>query len=194
MYLIVGLGNPGTKYENTRHNIGFQVVDKIVSKLKISDTSTKFNAQVYKTSINDKKIILIKPQTFMNDSGKSVSQFVNFYKVPIKNIFVIYDDIDMELGKFRIKSGGSDGGHNGIKSINSFITNDYIKIKIGIGHPGSKDLVSKYVLRPFDTKEDIEKLEELYNDISENLSKLLDGDLEGLSSQINNKQIKKDGI
>ncbi len=187
MYLIVGLGNPGKKYEHTRHNVGFQVIDTIVQVFAIDDAGTKFDAQTYKGSCGNSKILLIKPQTFMNDSGKSVLQFINFYKIPIKNTFVIYDDIDMSIGKLRIKSGGGHGGHNGIKSINSLVSNEYIKIKIGVGHPGNKDMVSRYVLHPFETQEEQGLMKELYVDIANNINMLLEHNLEQFSSQINNK-------
>lgn len=188
MHLIVGLGNPGKKYENTKHNVGFQAIDAIIKNFNIDASGIKFDAETYKGSINNKKVLLIKPQTFMNDSGKSVSQFTNFYKIPPENIFVIYDDIDMSIGKLRVKTGGSDGGHNGIKSINKLIRNDYIKVKIGVGHPGHKDMVSTYVLRPFDTKDEQDLMNELYVDIAKNLNTLLEQNLEQFSSKINNKQ------
>lgn len=188
MHLIIGLGNPGSKYENTKHNVGFKAIDAVVTKFKITEAGSKFDAILYKGSINNTPVILIKPQTFMNDSGKSVSQFINFYKIPLKNVIVIYDDLDMSVGKLRVRSGGSDGGHNGIKSINSLVSNEYIKVKIGIGHPGHKDLVSKYVLEPFKQKEEIDIINELYVDIAENISILLQGDLDHFSSLINNKR------
>ena len=187
MYLIVGLGNPGAQYENTRHNVGFKIIDKIASHYDFSKAATKFNAHIFKGTIDSKQIFLIKPQTFMNDSGKSVSQFVNFFKIPLQQVFIIYDDIDMPLGKFRIRSSGSDGGHNGIKSINTLISNDYIKLKVGVGHPGNKDLVARYVLRPFDKNEELDIMQPLYMNIVENLSMLLEGKSEQLSSTINNK-------
>lgn len=188
MYLIIGLGNPGKKYEQTRHNVGFQAIDAIANAFSIPESGTKFDAQIHKGSIEGKKVLLIKPQTFMNESGKSVSQFVNFYKIPIKNTFIIYDDIDMSVGKLRVKSGGSDGGHNGIKSINGLVSNEYIKIKIGVGHPGNKNLVSSYVLHPFDTKDEQDLINELYVDIVKNINSLLEHDLEQFSGKINNKQ------
>ena len=187
MYLIVGLGNPGKKYEKTKHNVGFQVIDTITQAFTIPNSGSKFNAETYKGSIGNKKVLLIKPQTFMNESGKSVSQFVNFYKIPHKNTFVIYDDIDMSVGKLRIKTGGSDGGHNGIKSINHLMANEYIKVKIGVGHPGNKDMVSTYVLQPFENNEEQDIMNELYVDIAKNINTLLEHDLEQFSSKINNK-------
>ena len=188
MYLIVGLGNPGNKYKNTRHNVGFSAIDAIVSKFKIPEAGTKFDALIYKGLVEEMSVMLIKPQTFMNNSGKSVSQFINFYKIPLEHVFVIYDDMDMVVGKLRVRSGGSDAGHNGIKSINSFVSNLYIKVKIGIGHPGNKDLVSKYVLQEFRQQEEIDTINELYIDIAENIKVLLQGELDKFSSIINNKQ------
>ena len=126
MHLIVGLGNPGKKYEGTRHNIGWLVLGEIISEYKLKSDKEKFQAQVYKGTIDGEKVIAIKPLTFMNESGKAVMRFVNFYKIPTENVIVVHDDLDMEPGKVRVKTESGDGGHNGIKSINSFIKNNYM--------------------------------------------------------------------
>jgi len=153
MHLIVGLGNPGKKYEQSRHNVGWLALDGIINEYKLSSDKDKFESQVHKGTIIGIKVLAIKPLTFMNESGKAVSKFVNFYKIEPKNVIVIHDDLDMETGKVRMKIKSGDGGHNGIKSINSFIKNEYIHIKVGIGHPEHKDAVQEYVLSKFPSNE-----------------------------------------
>lgn len=143
MKLIVGLGNPGREYKNTRHNIGFIVVDEYLGKV---DWKTKLESDIYKTDINGEEVIFIKPQTYMNLSGMAVAKVSKYYKIDSKDILVIQDDLDMAFGKFKLKRNSSSGGHNGIKSIISELGNDeFARLKIGIG----KDLlipVDKYVL------------------------------------------------
>ena len=142
--LIVGLGNPGSDYENTRHNIGFMVIDELVKKLNARNvTSSSFLGECYKS----KNHFLLKPQTFMNLSGDSVIKVKNFYKVD--EVVVIHDDLDLPFGSLRFKLGGGHGGHNGLKSIDSKIGRDYIRIRMGIGKPEHKGEVSSYVLGAF---------------------------------------------
>ncbi|PHH96553.1 aminoacyl-tRNA hydrolase [Fusobacterium nucleatum] len=134
MKVVIGLGNPGKKYEKTRHNIGFIAVDNLRKKMNISDEREKFQALVSEKNIDGEKVIFLKPQTFMNLSGNSVIEIVNFYKLdPKKDIIVIYDDMDLSFGDIRIREKGSSGGHNGIKSIISHIGEEFIRIKCGIG-------------------------------------------------------------
>ena len=169
MFLVVGLGNPGKKYRNNRHNIGFLTLEAIIQKFELSSAKSEFDSEVFKGEIERVKVIAIKPQTFMNLSGKSVAAFVRFYKIPVENVIVIHDDLDLAFGKIRIKTGGGSGGHNGIKSIDSLMAKDYIRIKIGIGHPGHRDLVSDYVLDNF-TEEEKGKIEEIIEKAIEELS------------------------
>lgn len=146
MKLIVGLGNPGNEYKTTRHNVGFMVLDTYLGNVK---WSSKFNSLYYETSINGEKYIFIKPQTYMNLSGSAVYSFVNFYKLSYKDILVIHDDLDLPIGKFRIKINSSSGGHNGIKDIISAIHTDaFARIKIGISNDKNKD-TKDYVLSSF---------------------------------------------
>ncbi|MCL2837666.1 MAG: aminoacyl-tRNA hydrolase [Oscillospiraceae bacterium] len=165
MHLIIGLGNPGTKYVNTRHNIGFDIVDflaqseaapkksGIFSRNK-SDFKSKHRAQVCESRIAGKKVILAKPQTFMNLSGESVAALAKFYKIENENIIVIYDDIDLPLGKLRLRPGGGSGGHNGIKSIISHIGEDFSRVRIGIGADKHENFdTADYVLGKFTKKE-----------------------------------------
>ncbi len=137
--IIVGLGNPGTKYTATRHNVGFNALDFIAGKLSVSVDKLKFGGLYATAKIGDKKVLLLKPQTFMNESGKSLAQFASFYKVAPQNIIVLFDDVSLDVGKLRIRKKGSAGGHNGIKSIIASIgSQEFPRIKIGVGkkpHP-----------------------------------------------------------
>jgi len=151
--LFVGLGNPGKEYENTRHNVGFLMADEIVRHYGFSDYKNKYKAEFSEGEISGKKIYILKPQTFMNNSGISVSEIVRFYKIPLNDIYVFYDELDIPVGKFKVKKGGGSGGHNGIKSIDSHIGKDYYRMRIGIDHPGDKSKVSSYVLNKFSDDE-----------------------------------------
>lgn len=184
MYLIAGLGNPGKEYEKTRHNAGFLVLDALIKKYNLNQDKDKYNSLVYKGLIADQPVIAIKPMTFMNNSGKAISAFVNFYKISPKNVVVLYDEIMLTQGKVRLRVGGSDAGHNGIKSINSLISNDYIKIKIGVGHPGNSDLVTKYVLHNF-SKEELNILDITAQKIAELFKNIILGNHSFFSSEIN---------
>ena len=136
MYLIVGLGNPGKEYEHTHHNMGFDVVDKFIDSLGITFDKEAFKGVYTKCKYFDKDLIVLKPMTYMNLSGDSIIQVLNFYKIPVSNMIVIYDDMDTELGHIKLKIKGSSGGHNGIKSIiNNLGTQEFKRIKIGTGHP-----------------------------------------------------------
>ena len=163
MYLIVGLGNPEEDYANTRHNMGFNVINKLAEKYNIEVKKSKFKALYGMGEIEGQRVILVKPQTFMNLSGESVIEFVNFYKVPEENILVIYDDVDTDPGKIRIRKFGSAGTHNGMKSIVQLLnTNKFPRIRIGIGKPhGYKDMVA-HVIGGID-EEDKEPLAEGIN-------------------------------
>jgi len=189
MYLIVGLGNPGTKYRYNRHNVGFMAVDTIINKYNLSKEAEKFKAQVFKGTINDCKVIAIKPMTFMNDSGKSVAAFIRFFKIDLEKVIVLHDELDIAFGKVRLNIGSGVAGHNGLKSINSRVANKYTRIRIGIGHPGDRDLVSRHVLEDF-SKEEIVDIEiELLN-ISSLLPHLLEGKHDLFSTEINKLQKK----
>ena len=131
--LIVGLGNPGGEYKNTRHNVGFMAVDYLAGN--DANWKNEKNALVFRTDINGHKVIFVKPQTYMNNSGVAVGALMTFYKVPLENIIVIHDDMDVDVGKIREKIGGGSAGHNGIKSIDAHIGRDYRRIRIGVGHP-----------------------------------------------------------
>ena len=147
MKLIVGLGNPESDYSRTRHNMGFDVVNKIAEKFDIKVNKTKFKALYGTGSINNEKVALVKPQTFMNLSGEAVQEFVNFYKMENKDIIVIYDDIDTNPGKIRIRKSGGPGTHNGMKSVVGCLgTGDFTRVRVGIGMPEHKGDLINYVI------------------------------------------------
>lgn len=161
MYLVVGLGNPGDEYKYTRHNAGFNVIDLIASKYNISVNRIKFKGVYGEVSISGEKVILLKPSTYMNLSGESVREAAAFYKIPSGNIIIIYDDISLDAGKLRIRSKGSAGGHNGIKSIILNMSTDiFPRIKIGVGQP-EKSLIP-HVLGRF-SKEDRVLVEKVFD-------------------------------
>lgn len=160
MYLIVGLGNPETDYSRTRHNMGFDVVNKIAEKFDIKVNKTKFKGLYGTGSINGEKVVLLKPQTFMNLSGESVQEFVNFYKIENKYLIVVYDDIDTNPGKIRIRKSGGPGTHNGMKSVvNCLNSADFTRVRVGIGEPEHKGDLINYVIGHI-TDEDYEYLNE----------------------------------
>ena len=145
-FLIAGLGNPGREYENTRHNIGFKILDALAEPSNIFFNSDRY-ADKTTTKHKGRTLVLIKPNTFMNDSGKSVAALSNYFKVKPEEILVIHDELDLSPGHTKLKLGGGHGGHNGIKSISSLLqTNNFWRLRLGIGHPGEKNLVNNYVL------------------------------------------------
>ena len=166
MYLITGLGNPGDKYAKNRHNVGFLVIDQITKNTPTSNiNNSNFKAIVLKTS----KQLLAKPQTFMNLSGEAVLSIADYYNIANDNIIVIHDDLDLPFGSVKFKIGGGNGGHNGLRSIDSHIDKDYIRIRIGIGKPLNKSDVASWVLSDF-SKDELNKL----NDIIPHVIKAID--------------------
>ncbi len=160
LYVVIGLGNPGKKYHNTRHNIGFDVLDYITSRNRIEMNKIKFESLYGEGRIGDERVIFLKPLTYMNNSGIAVLDVYNFYKVPIENIIVIVDDIDIEFGTVRLKRKGSAGTHNGLKSIIEQVGNkNFPRVKVGIGKPCEDRDLASYVLSKFSEKDrkDIDK-------------------------------------
>lgn len=168
MKLIVGLGNPGREYENTRHNVGFQIIDLFALKNHVLISKEKFNGLYGEIMIQGEKVILLKPQSYMNLSGEVVRKFVDFFKIPISNVLILSDDLDLPLGTFRIKKKGSSGGHNGLKNIEMHLgTQEYSRIKIGISN--NKNIDTKdYVLGSFSREEQV-----LLNEIKESVTEAL---------------------
>ena len=149
MLLVVGLGNPGTKFANNRHNIGFMAVDEVVRRYSFSTFREKFQSEMAEGNIAGEKILAMKPTTYMNGSGRSVQAAAVFYKLAPEDIIVIHDEIDLAGGKVRVKRGGGHAGHNGLRSIHEHIGANYARVRLGVGHPGDKAKVAGHVLRDF---------------------------------------------
>jgi PTH1 family peptidyl-tRNA hydrolase len=175
MLLFAGLGNPGTKYANNRHNAGFMAADAIARRHSFSPWTKKFQALIAEGFLDGEKTILIKPQTFMNLSGQSVGEAMRFYKLDPSALTVFYDEIDLAAGKVRVKIGGGAGGHNGIRSIDQHVAKNYRRVRIGVGHPGVKAMVHNHVLGDF-SKADSEWLDVLLDAIAEDAPLLAKGD------------------
>ncbi|MEK1888559.1 MAG: aminoacyl-tRNA hydrolase [Phyllobacterium sp.] len=183
MLLIAGLGNPGSQYAANRHNIGFMAADEIHRRHGFSPWTRKFQALVADGIIDGEKTILIKPQTFMNLSGQAVGEAMRFYKLTVGDLVVIYDELDLPAGKVRVKTGGGAGGHNGIKSIDAHCGKDYRRVRLGINHPGVKDMVSSHVLGNF-AKADSEWLEPLLEAVAANADLLVRKDDSGFMNRV----------
>ena len=179
-HIVVGLGNPGDKYFHTRHNAGFLALDYISQKANTKIDRSKFKALVGEASIGGKRVLLMKPQTFMNLSGEAVAEAANFYKIAPENIIVVFDDISLDVGRMRVRRDGSAGGHNGIKSIIACIGSEkFPRIKIGVGQKPHPDFdLADWVLSEF-SKEDKEKLFNMFGYSYDGLVKLLQGDVDG---------------
>ena len=183
MYLIVGLGNIGTEYANTRHNLGFNLVDKLIEKYNIQNFQNKFASHLYQGTIKENKVILIKPQTFMNRSGISVAEVKKFFKIPLENILVIHDDLDLDFCKLKFKIGGGAGGHNGLKSIDEMIGKNYWRLRIGIGRPEFKNDISNYVLKKYNSQE-LKTLENLNQELADSIELFFSEDKKNYQSEL----------
>ncbi|WP_421701634.1 aminoacyl-tRNA hydrolase [Aliiroseovarius sp.] len=175
MKLFVGLGNPGPKYAGNRHNIGFMALDRIAEDHGFAPWRGKFQGSMTEGRLGREKVLLLKPETFMNLSGQSVGEAMRFYKLTPDDVTVFHDELDLAPGKVRLKQGGGHAGHNGLRSIHQHIGADYARVRLGIGHPGHKDAVSGYVLRDF-AKAEQEWLDDLMRGISDGAPHLADGD------------------
>ncbi len=182
MLVFAGLGNPGAKYADNRHNVGFMAADAIARRHSFSPWSKKFQGLISEGTLGGEKIVLIKPQTFMNLSGQSVGEALRFYKLGPSALTVFYDEIDLAEGKLRIKTGGGAGGHNGIRSIDGHVGNAYRRVRIGVGHPGVKEMVQHHVLGDF-AKADREWLEPLLAAIADNAAMIAKGDESGFMNK-----------
>ena len=184
MWLIVGLGNPGDKYEKNRHNIGFMAVDEIADKYQFPPFRSKFQGLISEKIVEDQKLILLKPTTYMNESGRSVKEAAKFFKVNPNRIVIMYDELDLAPGKIKVKRGGGAAGHNGIKSIQAHMaTPEFWRVRMGIGHPGDRNRVSGYVLSDF-SKKDQDWLEPLKWACARHIPLLLKGDMNDYMSRV----------
>jgi peptidyl-tRNA hydrolase, PTH1 family len=175
MKLFVGLGNPGAKYAGNRHNIGFMALDRIAADHGFGPWRRGYQGLVCEGRLGAEKVVLLKPETFMNLSGQSVRAAVDFYKVALAEITVFHDELDLAPGKCRVKQGGGHAGHNGLRSIHQHLGEAYGRVRLGIGHPGHKDAVAGYVLHDF-SKADLEWLDDLLRGISDGAQALAEGD------------------
>lgn len=192
MFLVVGLGNPGAEYANTRHNVGFMAADEIHRRYNFSAFRAKFDGLIAEGNIEGEKVYLLKPQTFMNLSGNSVVKAASFYKILPQNVVVIHDDMDLPIDKMKAKIGGGAGGHNGLKSIDSCITPNYNRIRLGIGHPNTKaeEVVVNHVLSSF-SKADRAILEQNIDIVADLLPILLKKGVAEFSNQLGMKLNKR---
>jgi len=174
MLLLVGLGNPGAEYAAQRHNVGFMAVDAIHRRHGFGPWRRRFNAAVAEGTLAGEKVHLLKPQTYMNESGRAVGEATRFYKIEPKDIVAIHDEVDLAPGKVRMKAGGSSAGHNGLRSMSAAIGDDYRRLRIGIGHPGVKEMVPHHVLHDF-AKADRSWLDPLLEAIADNAALLAEG-------------------
>ena len=184
MRLLVGLGNPGEKHHNNRHNIGFMAADKIRETYDFSPYRRRFQGLISEGKIGNNSVRILKPTTFMNESGRSVGETIKFFKLPSHKVFVFYDDLDLVPGKCRIKLGGGAGGHNGLKSLDNQIGNEYWRVRLGIGHPGHKDRVLRYVLQDFAKKERNTWLTILLESLADNIQLLIESNENTLMSKL----------
>lgn len=175
MKLFVGLGNPGAKYAGNRHNIGFMALDRIAEDHGFAPWRGKFQGSVTEGRLGAEKVLLLKPETFMNLSGQSVTAAMQFYKLTPADVTVFHDELDLAPGKCRVKQGGGHAGHNGLRSIHGHIGEAYARVRLGIGHPGHKDRVAAYVLHDF-AKADADWLDDLIRGISDGAPELAKGD------------------
>lgn len=183
MRVFVGLGNPGQKYQNNRHNIGFMAMDAIAREHGFSPWRQKFQAQICDGQLGIHKVLLIKPETFMNLSGQSVGEAMRFYKLASSDITVFHDELDLAPSKCRVKMGGGHAGHNGLRSIHQHIGPEYERVRLGIGHPGRKELVAHYVLHDF-AREDSTWLDPLLSGIASGAPKLTAQDAGGFMNKV----------
>jgi peptidyl-tRNA hydrolase, PTH1 family len=184
MRLIVGLGNPGSRYARNRHNVGFLALDAIARRYRVSGFRSRFKGEIADAPIGGERRLLLKPQTYMNDSGESVVEVARFFKIEPMDVVVIHDEIDLRPGKLRVKRGGGSAGHNGLRSIDAVLGPDYWRVRIGVGHPGVKELVQPYVLQNFRADEMTLWVEPLLATVAETIPLLLSGAPDAFMSEV----------
>jgi PTH1 family peptidyl-tRNA hydrolase len=183
MILLAGLGNPGAKYSNNRHNVGFMVVDEIARQYGLSSWRKRFQAEIAEGRIEGQKVLIMKPTTYMNESGRAIGEAARFYDLPLDDIIVFHDELDLPAGKMRIKTGGGHAGNNGIRSIKAHLGDDFHRVRIGVGHPGEKQNVTRHVLKDF-SKSDGQWLNDMIDAIARNVPMLLDKDFSSFQNKI----------
>ena len=194
MWLIVGLGNPGAEYAATRHNIGFLLVDELAANANARFTSVKkFHSEAVEITIDGEKALLLKPQTYMNNSGRAVQAAMSFYKIALDKIIVVHDELDLPLGKLRIKKGGGNNGHNGLKDIDACIGPEYWRMRLGIAHPGDKSRVHDHVLGRF-WSEEAPIVADFIVNLAKNFALFWQHSPAGLMSKMTLEKEKPDGI
>ena len=190
MFLLVGLGNPGKTYANNRHNIGFMILESMEKFYNTPKFTKKFKSEYLKTNINENVVFLLKPMTYMNDSGIAVKEIKDFYNISVDNIFVFHDEIDLNPGDVRVKRGGSHNGHNGLKSIDQFIGKNYNRVRMGVSRPSKlyenniNENVSNWVLSDFTLEDKTKWLNSLINNISDNILLLMNNDINNFLKNI----------
>ncbi|MFQ6016704.1 MAG: aminoacyl-tRNA hydrolase [Kiloniellaceae bacterium] len=175
MLLLVGLGNPGPRHADNRHNIGFMAVDEIVRRHRFGPWRHRFQGRLAEGRVAGAKVLALKPETYMNGSGRAVGEALRFYKLDPDEVIVLHDDIDLAPGKVKVKRGGGPGGHNGLRSVDAHIGRHYRRLRLGIGHPGDKTLVEGYVLRDF-AKAEAARRDKLLEAVAAELPRLIEGD------------------
>lgn len=191
MKIIAGLGNPGSEYEKTKHNVGFMFVDALAEKLGVTDWKDKFDAKIGEARIGVEKVLLVKPQTYMNESGQAIGPLMNFYKLDVEDLIVVHDDMDIPAGTIRIRKKGSAGGHNGIKSVLAHVGDEHFaRVRIGIGRPLPGWTVVNHVLAPF-VPEDVTKIEEAIKYLVPAVECIVTDDVDKAMNQYNPKKAKK---
>ncbi|MGD0333418.1 MAG: aminoacyl-tRNA hydrolase [Xanthobacteraceae bacterium] len=190
MLLLVGLGNPGARYVGTRHNVGFMAVQAIAKRHGIGPWRRRFQGVACEGTIGGARVLLLLPGTFMNESGRAVADAAHFYKLPLADITVFHDEIELPPGKVRVKVGGGIAGHNGLRSISEHIGNDYRRVRIGVGHPGHKDLVEHYVLSDF-AKSEQRWVEALTEILADNVDFLVRGEDASFQNKVHLAMVAK---
>jgi peptidyl-tRNA hydrolase, PTH1 family len=183
MLLFVGLGNPGAKYARNRHNIGFMAIEAIARGYNFPPFRKRFQGMATEGALDGARVILLQPQTFMNESGRAVLEAARFHKIALTDIVVFHDELDLPPGKLRVKTGGGNAGHNGLRSITAHLGNDYRRVRLGIGHPGDKNLVHSYVLNDFGKSEEA-WAQALCDGIARNAGLLAKGDDAGFQNRL----------
>lgn len=183
MILLVGLGNPGKGYADNRHNFGFMAVDEIIRRHSFMSERIRFQGLVSEGRIGREKVLALKPTTYMNESGRSVGEAARFYKIPLENIIVLHDELDLPMGKVRVKKGGGHGGNNGIRSIDAHLGKEFKRIRLGIGHPGDKKLVSGHVLKDF-SKSEKEQADKIIESVARHIEMIVSGDDAGFMNKV----------